>query len=137
MRIVYDGEFNYLARAPIEDSCHLKIVWGSSRILITVTEFSDYVGWSIARSPELLASAIINKFHLNPEISIYVEHFLPRKAKAGEHENSLVRPIEAYFQLTFRWRTVNGSLPPYEAKLVQRTPIKSQEYVRLHRALYL
>ena len=93
----------------------------------------DNLDWSIARSPETLATQIINMFQLNPDIVRYIEYYPVQGKREQNQEGALVRSIEAYFLVNFIWRTTNGALPPYKAMQPQRTPLSLIEFVRLMR----
>ena len=133
MHVIFDDRFYYSPQAHTKAACHLKVITANSRVLILVTEVQDNLDWSIARSPETLATQIINMFQLNPDIIRYIEYYPVQRKREQSQEGALVRSIEAYFLVNFIWRTTNGALPPYKAMQPQRTPLSLIEFVRLMR----
>ena len=133
MHVIFDDRFYYSPQTHTKAACHLKIITANSRVLVLVTEVQDNLDWSIARSPETLATQIINMFQLNPDIIRYIEYYPVQGIQAKSQTGALVRSIEAYFLLNFIWRTTNGALPPYKALHPQRTPLSLVEFVRLMR----
>jgi hypothetical protein len=133
MHVIFDDRFYYSPQTDTKAACHLKVLTANSRVLVLVTEVQDNLDWSIARSPETLATQIINMFQLNPDIIRYIEYYPVQGKREQNQEGALVRSIEAYFLVNFIWRTTNGALPPYKAMQPQRTPLSLLEFVRLMR----
>jgi hypothetical protein len=133
MHVIFDDRFYYSPQTHTKAACHLKISTANSRVLVLVTEVQDNLDWSIARSPETLATQIINMFQLNPDIIRYIEYYPVQGKQEKNQAGALVRSIEAYFLVNFIWRTTNGALPPYKAMHPQRTPLSLVEFVRLMR----
>jgi hypothetical protein len=133
MQIIFDDRFYYSPHAHTKAACHLKILTANSKVLVIVTEVQDNLEWSIARSPEKLASHIVNMFQLNPDIIHYIEHYPAQGSEKKNQEDALVRSIEAYFLVNFIWRTTNGALPPYKAMHLERLSLSLVEFVRLMR----
>jgi hypothetical protein len=133
MQVIFDNRFYYSPQTHTKAACHLKILTANSRVLILVTEVQDNLDWSIARSPETLATQVVNMFQLNPDIIRYIEYYPVQGKQEQNPEGALVRSIEAYFLVNFIWRTMNGTLPPYKAMHPQRTPLSLIEFVRLMR----
>lgn len=133
MHVIFDDRFYYSPQTHTKAACHLKIITANSRVLVLVTEVQDNLDWSIARSPETLATQIVNMFQLNPDIVRYIEYYPVQGKQEKGQAGALVRSIEAYFLLNFIWRTTNGTLPPYKAIHPQRTPLSLVEFVRLMR----
>ncbi|HEY5004180.1 MAG TPA: hypothetical protein VII61_13550 [Ktedonobacteraceae bacterium] len=133
MHVMFDDRFYYSPQTHTKAACHLKISTANSRVLVLVTEVQDNLDWSIARSPETLATQIINMFQLNPDIIRYIEYYPVQGTQTKSQAGALVRSIEAYFLVNFIWRTTNGALPPYKAMQPQRTPLSLVEFVRLMR----
>jgi hypothetical protein len=136
MQVIYDNIFNYSPRVHVNAACHLKVIIGNSRVLMIATEVQENLGWSIARSPEVLATQAINLFQLNPDITKYIEHYHPREKSPWIHENALVRPIEAYFLVDFKWETTNDSPSLYKASKPQRKALSVIDFVRMMRTFY-
>ncbi len=135
MHVIFDDRFYYSPRSHIKAACHLKIITANSKVLVIVTEVQDNLEWSIARSPETLATQIVNMFQLNPDIIHYIEYYPAQGTQKKSQEDVLVRSIEAYFLVNFIWRTTDGALPPYKAIHPQRQPISLVEFVRLMRTI--
>ncbi len=135
MQIIFDDRFYYVPRAHTKAACHLKVFTANSRVLVIATEVQDNLEWSIARSPETLATQVVNTFQLNPDIIRYIEHYPSRgkEEKESQEDGALVRLVEAYFLVNFIWSTTNGALPPYKAIRPQRQPLSVVEFVRLMR----
>ncbi|MBV9614202.1 MAG: hypothetical protein JO031_01955 [Ktedonobacteraceae bacterium] len=133
MQVIFDDRFYYSPRAHMKAACHLKVFTANSRVLVLATEVQDNLEWSIARSPEALATQIVNTFQFNPDIIRFIEHYPPRVKQEKSLEGALVRSIDAYFLVNFIWRTTNGALPPYKATRPQRQPLSVVEFVRLMR----
>lgn len=133
MQIIFDNRFYYSPRSHTKAACHLKIITANSRVLVVVTEVQDNLEWSIARSPETLATQIVNMFQLNPDIIRYIEYYPAQGTQEKKLEGALVRSIEAYFLLNFIWRTTDGALPPYKAIRPERQSLSVVEFVRLMR----
>lgn len=133
MQIIFDNRFYYSPRSHTKAACHLKIITANSRVLVVVTEVQDNLEWSIARSPETLATQIVNMFQLNPDIIRYIEYYPPQGTQEKKLEGALVRSIEAYFLLNFIWYTTDGALPPYKAIRPERQALSVVEFVRLMR----
>ena len=136
MQLIYNNMFQYSPRINVKAACHLKVLVANSTVLMVATEVEENLGWSIARSPEILATQAVNRFELNPEITKYIEHYQPREKGPDSNEKALVRPIEAYFLVDFIWETTNGALPPYKASKPQRQALSVVEFVRLMRTFY-
>ena len=133
MQVIFDDRFYYAPRTHTKAACHLKLITANSRVLIIVTEVQDNLEWSIARSPETLATQIVNMFQLNPDIIRYIEYYPAQGTQKKDLEGALVRSIEAYFLVSFIWRTTDGALPPYKAIHPQRQSLSVVEFVRLMR----
>src|SRR5450631_1251597 len=97
MHVMFDDRFYYSPQTHTKAACHLKISTANSRVLVLVTEVQDNLDWSIARSPETLATQIINMFQLNPDIIRYIEYYPVQGKQEKSQEGALVRSIEAYF----------------------------------------
>src|SRR5438552_1639653 len=98
MQVIFDDRFYYSPRSHTKAACHLKVFRANSHVLVIATEVLDNLEWSIARSPETLATQIVNMFQFNPDIIHYIEHYpCHEKQKEKLQQGTLVRSIEAYF----------------------------------------
>lgn len=78
MEHLFNGNFEYAPhtmRSRNHSVCHLEVLKQGEAALVIATELSDNPGMSITNSSEQLATAVVNKFKLNPEKMVLIERY--------------------------------------------------------------
>lgn len=111
MSELYNDMFEYQAVGP--SRCLLQI-WqgreGSTLILVTQRSLSD--GASITNAAEIIASLVVQRFGLDPQRCVFIEHY-PRELLVHSH-SPLERREGRHKYVTFTWDGGIASSPQWK-----------------------
>ena len=96
-----DQIFNFKGIWDIDSKCGLEIFTKNKDSVVVVTElYKDNPGTSVTEAATLLVKQICDKFGLNPDNMIYIEHNPPTKSKLSFYD-------EEFFLVKFTFQ--NGT----------------------------
>ena len=95
--LVHDGRFEYETGGAFPRSvCRLRMYEGGACLILVASELADNPGASITNTAELLATALVQRWGIDPERAVLIEHYDPASYRG--------LPREPTFDLlTFRW----------------------------------
>lgn len=90
--------------------CHLRIFQDKTKTFVIVTELVTNPGMSVTNAAEVIASKVVNQFHLNPETTRFIEHY---GQESYEYTGGRKR-VDVFDDVTFTWNGTNASSPKWK-----------------------
>lgn len=98
------GEYEYEYKpksSGIYARCNLKLYDNDRGSIVILTELPDNPGQSVTNAAEEIATKAVGDFNLNPQATVWVEHYPERRTI--KHGRELVADKEEWAEVTFKW----------------------------------
>ena len=77
LQVIYDDVLEYRGFINSPSRCYVKITQGHRRTCVMIIQRTLNDGTSITNAAEIIASLIVQRFHLKPRQCLFVEHYAP------------------------------------------------------------
>ena len=124
IHIIHDGKFYFSIHEGRHPSwCHVKILQGTAKTLVLLSQPHGYIGTFIATAAEDIATELTNLFGLDPVTTIFVEYTPPTvhtfaipKGDPSSLNDSIWHALhgvsnEKYERITFQWTSTDTDEP--------------------------